>query len=112
MHDAAGIERLLKDRLIRIDDDQAATASERDPVMLDQSRIGRLSRMDALQVQAMAAAQERRRRAERQRIEAALERLADGNWGLCTECGEEIAGARLDFDPTVALCIRCAREAG
>ena len=112
MHDAAGIERLLKDRLTRIDDDQAATASERSPVMLDQSRIGRLSRMDALQVQAMAAAQERRRRAERQRIEAALERLADGTWGLCTECGEEIAGARLDFDPTVALCIRCAREAG
>lgn len=112
MHDAAGIERLLKDRLIRIEDDQAATAGERAPVMLDQSRIGRLSRMDALQVQAMAAAQERRRRAERHRIEAALERLADGTWGLCTECGEEIAGTRLDFDPTVALCIRCAREAG
>ncbi len=112
MHDTAQIERLLKDRLTRIDDDQATTASERGPVMLDQSRVGRLSRMDALQVQAMAQAQERRRRAERQRIEVALERLADGTWGLCTECGEAIAGARLDFDPTVALCIRCAREAG
>ncbi len=112
MHDAAGIERLLRNRLTRIEADQAATASERGPVMLDQSRIGRLSRMDALQVQAMAEAQDRRRRAERQRIEAALERLADGTWGLCTECGEAIAGARLDFDPTVALCIRCAREAG
>ena len=112
MHDAARIERLLKDRLTRIDDDQAATAGERGPVMLDQSRIGRLSRMDALQVQAMAEAQDRRRRAERQRITAALARLADGTWGLCTECGEAIAGARLDFDPTVALCIRCAREAG
>ncbi len=112
MHDPAGIERLLKNRLARIDDDQATTAGERAPVMLDQSRVGRLSRMDALQVQAMAEAQERRRRAERQRTEAALERLADGTWGLCTECGEAIAGARLDFDPTVALCIRCAREAG
>ncbi|MDE0417407.1 MAG: TraR/DksA C4-type zinc finger protein [bacterium] len=111
MHDAAGIERLLKDRLARIDDDQAATANERAPVMLDQSRVGRLSRMDALQVQAMAKEQERRRRAERQRIKAALERLSDGTWGLCTECGETIAGARLDFDPTVTLCIRCAREA-
>lgn len=111
MHDDAGIERLLKDRLARIDDDRAATAGERAPVMLDQSRVGRLSRMDALQVQAMAKEQERRRRGERQRIEAALERLADGTWGLCTECGEAIAGARLDFDPTVTLCIRCAREA-
>lgn len=111
MHDDAGIKRLLKDRLTRIDDDQAATASERAPVMLDQSRVGRLSRMDALQVQAMAKAQERRRSSERQRIKAALERLAEGSWGLCTECGEAIAGARLDFDPTVALCIRCAREA-
>ena len=112
MHDTAGIERLLRSQLARIDDDQAATANERGPVMLDQSRIGRLSRMDALQVQAMAEAQERRRRAERQRIEAALERLADGTWGLCTECGEAIAGARLDFDPSITLCIRCAREAG
>ena len=111
MHDAAEIERLLKDRLIRLDDDQAATAGERGPVMLDQSRFGRLSRMDALQVQAMAEAQGRRRRAERLRIEAALERLADGTWGSCIECGEVIASARLDFDPTVALCIRCAREA-
>ncbi|MDE0241709.1 MAG: TraR/DksA C4-type zinc finger protein [bacterium] len=111
MHDDAGIERHLKDRLARIDDDQAATASERAPVMLDQSRVGRLSRMDALQVQAMAKEQERRRRAERGRIKAALERLADGTWGLCTECGETIAEARLDFDPTVTLCIRCAREA-
>ena len=110
MHDAAGIERLLKDRLTRIDDDQVATAGDRAPVMLDQSRVGRLSRMDALQVQAMAKEQARRRRAERQRIKAALERLADGTWGLCTECGETIAGARLDFDPTVTLCIRCARE--
>ncbi len=111
MHDDAGIERLLKDRLARIDDDQVATASDRAPVMLDQSRVGRLSRMDALQVQAMAKEQARRRRAERQRIKAALERLANGTWGLCTECGDTIAGARLDFDPTVTLCIRCAREA-
>ena len=110
MRETAGIERLLKDRLARIDDDQAASAGERAPVMLDQSRLGRLSRMDALQVQAMAREQERRRCTERRRTMAALERLADGTWGLCTECSEAIAAARLDFDPAVALCIRCARE--
>ena len=51
------------------------TAGDRAPVELDQQSVGRLSRMDAMQQQAMAQAQERRRKAEGARITAALERL-------------------------------------
>ncbi|MHA7772781.1 TraR/DksA family transcriptional regulator [Roseibium sp. M-1] len=78
-------------------------------VELDQQSVGRLSRMDALQGQAMAQASERQRRASIQRIEAALSRLDSGDYGYCVECGEEIAGKRLEVDPAAAFCIRCAR---
>jgi len=78
-------------------------------VELDQQSVGRLSRMDALQGQAMAQASERQRRAHIQRIEAALQRLETGDYGYCVECGEEIAEKRLQVDPSVAFCITCAK---
>lgn len=78
-------------------------------VALDQQSVGRLSRMDALQGQAMAQASERQRRADIQKISAALHRLDSGEYGDCVECGEEIAEKRLEVDPAAAFCIRCAR---
>lgn len=78
------------------------------PVELDQTRVGRLSRMDALQSQAMAQETERRRHQELDRIDQALQRLAKGEYGDCLECGEPIAQKRLAFDPSAALCIDCA----
>ena len=87
----------------------AATAAEsRRPVELDQSRVGRLSRMDALQDQAMALETERRRDNERRRIEAALRRLAEGEFGYCLGCGEVIEAKRLALDPTAPQCVDCA----
>ncbi len=80
----------------------------RDPVELDQSRVGRLSRMDALQGQAMAQETERRRNLELQRIEAALARLDTDEYGYCLTCGEEISRKRIELDPAAAVCIDCA----
>lgn len=77
-------------------------------VELDQQSVGRLSRMDALQSQAMAQATARGRAAERQRLTAALARLEAGEYGECLDCGEPIAPKRLDLDPAVPLCISCA----
>jgi DnaK suppressor protein len=77
-------------------------------VELDQARVGRLSRMDALQAQAMSIETNRRRRLQLQRIEAALQRIREGVFGNCVACGEPIAAGRLAADPTVTLCIGCA----
>jgi DnaK suppressor protein len=88
--------------------EDASNADSRDTVELQQDSVGRLSRMDALQQQAMAKAQERRRAAERSRIRAALARIEEGEWGYCLECGDEIAERRLRGDPSVATCIACA----
>ena len=78
------------------------------PVELDQTTQGRVSRMDALQVQAMAVETDRRRLAEIQRLEAALERIDTEDYGYCVSCDEEIPAKRLEFDPAAAVCIECA----
>ena len=95
-----------------LDAEGAANADSRDTVELQQDSVGRLSRMDAMQQQAMAQAAERRRVAERARIAAALERLDEGEWGYCLKCGEEIAEKRLRHDPSVANCVGCAGGGG
>lgn len=77
--------------------------------MLDQQSVGRLSRMDAMQQQQMARATAARRDAEARRIRAALARLADGDYGYCTDCGEKIDPARLERDPAVPKCLDCMR---
>ena len=95
-----------------LDREDASNADSRDTVELQQDSVGRLSRMDAMQQQAMAQAAERRRAAERARIASALDRLNDGEWGYCLNCGEEIAEKRLRHDPSVANCVNCARGTG
>ncbi len=95
-----------KQELLRV----AADSSEASkPVELDQTRVGRLSRMDALQNQEMAKETDRRRQAELTRIEAAFERLDKGEFGECVTCGEDIVIKRLELDPAVPVCIGCAR---
>jgi DnaK suppressor protein len=108
MNDTAVRETLVRlkaelESFSEISEDARAT------VMLDQQAVGRLSRMDALQGQAMAQASERQRRADIQRIETALKRLDEGEYGYCARCGEDIAAKRLKVDPAAAFCIRCAK---
>lgn len=91
-----------------LDAQEAAAAGSRDTVTLDQQLVGRLSRMDAMQQQAMANATHVRRQQTRARITAALARLDAGDFGWCEECGEAIPEGRLDLDPTLARCVGCA----
>lgn len=76
-------------------------------VVLDQTKLGRLSRMDALQAQQMAQETTRRRQLQLQRIDSALQRLETGDYGYCFICGDEISAARLAFDPASTRCIGC-----
>lgn len=80
------------------------TEADRAPVALDQTQQGRLSRMDAMQQQAMAAETQRRRRREVQLIDAALKRVDAGEYGYCINCGEEIEAPRLALDPATPFC--------
>ena len=88
---------------------ETLTKEGRKPVELDQTQQGRLSRMDAIQVQEMALEQERRRELELLRINAALQRLEEGEFGFCSRCGEQIEIKRLEISPSNPLCLDCAQ---
>lgn len=104
----------IREKLLRIRADLesvAATADQSSQVVeLDQSKVGRLSRMDALQAQAMSKASGRRREQTLQLVAQALGRLDSGDYGDCRACDEPIDRKRLEFDPAATLCIGCARE--
>lgn len=87
----------------------AGSSSARDAVELDQSRVGRLSRMDALQGQAMNNAIAARRKQKLIAIDTALQRLDEGEYGYCLKCGDDIPHKRLEQDPTAAVCLPCSR---
>ena len=84
------------------------SAEARGTVELDQQSVGRLSRMDAMQQQAMAAAMERARQRDLVRIDQAERRIADGEYGYCSQCDNEIPDGRLEIDPMAERCVNCA----
>lgn len=94
-------------------EDLLSTSDERDQssatVHLDQQSVGRLSRMDALQGQALAKAGKVRAERQLKMIEAALKRIDNDDYGNCVECDEPINPKRLEIDPTTLHCIECAR---
>lgn len=106
--DPTAVRRRLNKRCRDLVERDGLNVQSRKVVELDQSRVGRLSRMDALQSQAMSLATDRRRQAEILRVEAALKRLERGDFGYCTACGEAIAMSRLELDPATPTCIDCA----
>lgn len=110
MDEEQGRSHLLA-RLAELESEERNSAEARAPVSLQQDSVGRLSRMDAIQQQAMAQATQRRRTVEQKRIRSALVRLDEGEWGWCATCGEKIAEARLGHDPSVVQCVGCASTA-
>lgn len=44
------------------------------------------------------------------KIERTLEKIEEGNFGVCEQCGEEISAKRLEARPVTDLCIRCKEE--
>ena len=106
-------ETVIRQKLTALYDETLALSEaakdNRKPVVLDQQSVGRLSRMDSLQVQAMDKAQDAARQKKRLKIKAALKRLDAGDYGYCVTCDEPIGEKRLDLDPSVPLCISCAK---
>lgn len=84
------------------------SSETRRPVALDQQMVGRLSRMDALQGQALAQGLEARRAGRLKAIAAALARIDEAEFGFCEDCGDFIGTGRLDADPCVTRCVGCA----
>ena len=99
------IKKRLQAKLQELEELLNVSADDSAPVALDQTQQGRLSRMDAMQQQAMAAETQRRRRRDVQLLQAALKRLEEGEYGYCVNCGEAVEAERLQLDPATPFCI-------
>ena len=77
------------------------------PVELDQSRVGRLSRMDELQNQSLTRNLHEREKIRLGLIRSALERMDEGTFGACAACGSEIPYDRLLVFPEAPECGSC-----
>lgn len=108
--DARRAELLERLRILKQSLDE--TAADRKPVELDQTAVGRLSRVDAIQAQQLALAAARRQQLEIRKVEAAIRRLERGGYGFCIACDEEIGPERLAADPATPTCIACASGGG
>ncbi|GAA6158336.1 hypothetical protein NBRC116589_05100 [Ruegeria sp. HU-ET01832] len=104
----AHFSALILARLDELANSTASGKSAQAVVELDQQAVGRLSRMDALQNQAMAKAHQASRDLERRRLTAALNRIRDGEYGFCEDCGEEVPVGRLKLDLAATKCVSCA----
>lgn len=107
---AADIEKLRQLLVAQLRDIEASldgTQADTRPVTLDQQSVGRVSRIDAIQQQQMAIANQQLANAQLRSIEQALQRIESGEFGDCLECGESIAIARLRAQPFARLCIDC-----
>lgn len=99
----------LLDLIEQLTKEDELGAADQKTVLLDQTSVGRLSRMDAMQRQAMAKATQARRTQTLMKLKAALKRIEDGEYGYCTDCGEEIEPRRLELEPATPRCLSCTR---
>ena len=106
--DLEHFKQLIHQRLNELDVQSVSGQQAQSVVALDQQAVGRLSRMDALQNQAMAKAQQARRDTESLRLQSALARIDKDEYGYCKDCGEDIVRGRLELDLAATRCISCA----
>lgn len=98
--------RELDDLLARLDRDEQSIRTDRADATADDEHdpegstlSGEWQRIEALRGAA---------RGERADVDAALQRVADGTYGVCASCGRPIPAARLEARPMASLCVACA----
>ncbi len=104
------IKQLLLKMKSDLQEQEKASKETGKPVELDQTKVGRISRMDAMQAQQMALDASRRRKLQLVKVENAFQRINSGEYGYCLGCDEDIDIRRLMIDPTNTHCIKCAEK--
>ena len=100
---------VIRERIEELQELDEGAETARATVMLDQQSVGRLSRMDAIQQQAMAKASHARRKQEISALQQALVRIEEDEFGYCEDCGDETSEKRLAINPAIRKCIDCAK---
>lgn len=106
----AELEALLKELAQEIEKSLEINAKSCATVELDQSRLGRLTRMDAMQQQKIAEASRENLKLRLKQIEAALKNIQHNDYGWCKICGEAIGYKRLKVRPESLICVDCKQH--
>jgi DnaK suppressor protein len=97
----------LERQLAKLEKSMTVSDEALKTVELDQGAVGRLSRMDSLQNQSLAKGLRERENVRLALIQSALRRLEAGTYGVCTECGSQVAAERLFVFPESGTCAPC-----
>lgn len=97
----------LSRQLKKLERSMKVTDEAMNPVTLDQTAVGRLSRMDSLQNQSLTRNLQEREQVKLALIQAAFLRMEEGTYGVCVDCGGEIPFQRLFVFPEGPTCSSC-----
>jgi DnaK suppressor protein len=106
-HQLEELRCLLVARQQELEAQLLITDSSTKPVTLDQQSVGRVSRIDAIQQQQMAIASQKQANQILKQVELSLSRIDSEDYGICLQCQETIAFARLQAQPFAGLCLGC-----
>ena len=109
--EAYGLRAQLVALVAELEESLRASAGAAAPVVLDQSSVGRLSRMDAMQQQSMAKATRQKAQLRLTQCKAALSAFERDEYGLCRKCEEPIGYPRLTAKPEAPFCLSCQQGA-
>ena len=101
------LELLAREELDRLEREEVEARESTEAVAPDKA-IGRLSRLDAMQMQEVAKEAQRQREIRRHELRQALRRMDLGEYGICSACGVWIDYPRLEARPEIRQCGSCA----
>ena len=100
----------IEARIAELNATLASTKEDTEAISPDKS-IGRLSRLDSMQMQQMAVGMQSRMREEIKQLKEALQRIDRGRYGSCDLCRQDIPLERLEFQLDATICVNCFRRA-
>ena len=98
----------LKRQLVRLEKSMKVTDKALQTVELDQTAVGRLSRMGSVQNQSLSKGLREREVVRLSQLRDAIGRIETGTFGVCTGCRCEIPYERLFVVPEAPECAECA----
>lgn len=105
------LKAAIEARIAEIESNLSSLEETSKPVEPDVS-LGRLTRMDAIQIQKMQEANLKTARSNILKLREGLKKLEEGTFGICHYCDEMIGFERLKALPESVMCIRCAEKYG
>ncbi|MDX1627113.1 MAG: TraR/DksA C4-type zinc finger protein [Fulvivirga sp.] len=105
--DKARLKEKIEEEIASTREDISALKDQSSPVS-PENAIGRISRMDAINNKSISEASLRQAEEKLSKLETALAKVDQDNFGICIRCGQPIPAGRLMLLPHSTTCVKCA----